>query len=244
MKKINLKFASTFAFQIMTFFCVALFCSSVQAQTQTKENPWQGAYGQLGLLGYTSYIPGTSGGTTSIGSVQLPTTFSANNLNGYAANVSAGYNFAINGSYLLGIGATLFPGTSRSSTTSATNMAGTVNGEYNLSNLFSIYLIPAYAIDSEKLLYGKIGYAGATLKTSASGNRAGNFSQVSMNTNGVVFGLGYKQIVMGSIYLFAEANYAINNDKSASLVTDDGLIVSSTAKATGFDLMFGVGYRF
>lgn len=242
MKKINFKFPSTYTFQVMTFFCITVFCMASQAQT--KENAWQGAYGQLGLLGYASYIPGTSSGTTSIGRVQLPTTFSANNLNGYAANISVGYNFIIDGPYLLGIGATLFPGTSRSATTSATNMAGTVNGEYNLSNLYSIYLIPAYAIDSEKLLYAKIGYAGATLKTSASGNRAGNFSQVSTDTNGIVFGLGYKQIVMDSVYLFAEANYAINNDKSASLVTDDGLIVNSTAKATGFDLMFGVGYRF
>lgn len=241
-KNIHINLAFNFIFRAVTFLCFFSFC--LLAKAQTKENAWQGAYGQLGLVGYASYIPGTSSGTTTIGKLNLPTTSSANNLNGYAANISAGYFFSMSGPYLLGIGATYFPGTSRNASSQATNMAGTVNGEYNLSNLYSIYVLPAYAIDSEKLMYGKIGYAAATVKTSASGNRVGNFSQVSTLTNGVVFGLGYKQIVMDSVYLFAEANYAINNDKSVSLVTDDGLIVSSTAKATGFDLMFGVGYRF
>lgn len=242
MKKLHLNFSDNLIAQLLTLICISLYCLTTHAQT--KENDWQGAYAQLGLLGFASYIPGTSSGTTSIGSLNLPTTSSANTLNGYAGNISAGYNFPINGSYVLGIGATLFPGTSRTGTTSATNAAGTVTGEYNLSNVFSIFISPGYVIDSEKLLYGKLGYAGSTIRTSASGNRAGNFSQVTTSMNGVVFGLGYKQIVMDSIYLFAEANYAINNDKSASVVTDEGFVVSSTAKATGFDLMFGVGYRF
>ena len=242
MKKYNLTFLSALTFQGIAAFVICMFCSTAHAQT--KDNAWQGAYAQLGLLGYASYIPGTASGTTTIGNLNLPTTFSGNNANGYAGNISAGYMFPINGSFLLGIGATLFPGNSPTASTSGKNIVGTVNGEYYLSNLYSIYLLPAYAIDTEKLLYGKIGYAAATIHSSASGNRVGNFSQVSTNMNGVVFGLGYKQIVMGSVYLFAEANYAINNDKAVSTVTDDGFIVNSTAKATGFDVMFGVGYRF
>jgi hypothetical protein len=242
MNKDNLTILSKLTFLVIAAFLSSFICSYTQAQT--KENAWQGAYAQLGLLGYASYIPGSSSGTTTIGRLTLPTTTSGNNVNGYVGNISAGYNFPINLSFTLGIGATLFPGKSKSASASSTNAAGTVNGEYHLSNLYSIYLIPGYVIDGEKLLYGKIGYASATINSSASGNLVGNFSQVSTNMNGVVFGLGYKQIVTDSIYIFAEGNYAINNDKAVSLVTNDGLKVNSTAKATGFDLILGVGYRF
>jgi hypothetical protein len=226
----------------ITLLMATLF--STHAMAQSKMNPWEGAFGQVGLIGYESYIPATASGTTTVGAITLPTTTTANNANGLAGNISIGYNFGINSSYVLGIGATIYPGNSSSASTMATNAAGSVNGVYNVANVFSIFISPGYAIDEDRLIYGKVGYTGATIHTSASDNPAGNFPQQSTYVNGVVFGVGYKQIVWDAVYLFGEANYAMDRSRSVSLTTNDGFLVNSTAKATGFDFIFGVGYRF
>jgi hypothetical protein len=62
--------------------------------------------------------------------------------------------------------------------------------------------------------------------------------------NGTVYGIGYKQFISGSIYAFGEANYAVNRAKSISISTDSGATVKSTADATGYDLLVGIGYHF
>ena len=216
---------------------------TAQAQS-AKENAWQGLYGQVGLIGYESYIPSSSTGTTTVGSTVLPTTFSGNNANGLAGNISAGYNFAINDRYLIGVAATLYPGHSPSASTSASNAGGTSTGSYNVANVFSFYITPGYAIDQDKMVYAKVGYTGATMNSSASGNRAGNFDEISTYMSGVVLGLGYKQMITESIFAFGEFNYAIDSPKTINLTTNDGLQVSSTAKAVGYDFILGVGYRF
>jgi len=220
------------------------FLFSINTYGQTKTNAWEGAYGQIGFLGYESYMPQSSSGTTTIGNVVLPTTSSANNANGYTGNISIGYNFALDDKYVLGLGASLYPGKSTSASTTVSNAVGTVNGSYNVSTVFSIFLSPGYAIDENRMIYGKVGYTGATFNTSASGNVAGNFDQQSLYVNGVVFGLGYKQIITGSIYVFGEVNYAIDTARPASVVTNDGFVVNSTVKANGYDVILGVGYRF
>jgi hypothetical protein len=222
---------------------IAAISSSV-ASAQTNASAWSGPYAQIGI-GYESYIPVAANGTTTIPSVAtLPTFATANHSNGPAGSIAAGYNFSLNENYLLGIGASLYPGHSTTASTSATNALGTVYGTYNVRNVFSIYLSPSYAIDQEKLVYAKIGYTGATTYSSASGNAAGNFAEQKTQTNGTVYGLGYKQIISGSIYGFAEANYAINKAKPVTITTTDGLIINSTANASGYDVLFGIGYRF
>jgi len=222
---------------------IAAISSSV-ASAQTNASAWSGPYAQIGI-GYESYIPVAANGTTTIPSVTtLPTFSTANHSNGPAGSIAAGYNFSLNESYLLGIGASLYPGHSKTASTSATNTFGTVYGTYNVSNVFSFYISPSYAIDQEKLVYAKVGYTGATTNSSASGNAAGNFSEQKIQTNGTVYGIGYKQIISGSIYGFAEANYAINKAKPVTITTTDGLIINSTANASGYDVLFGIGYRF
>ncbi|MBU3641737.1 hypothetical protein [Polynucleobacter sp. Fuers-14] len=94
------------------------------------------------------------------------------------------------------------------------------------------------------MAYAKIGYTEGTLRISASGNAMGSFPQQSLQTSGTAFGLGYKQILSGSIYGFAEANYVLNNPKSFSVTTDNNLVISSVAKASGYDVLLGIGYRF
>lgn len=212
---------------------------------QTIRNTWEGVYGQVGLIGYASCIPEAANGTTTTPSGGVFPTFStANHSNGFAANIAAGYNFEINKDYLLGVGAALYPGKSKSTSTIASNSLGTITGTYNVDSLFSFFLSPSYVINSDKLVYTKIGYTGATIHSSASGNAGGNFPQQSTQMSGMMYGLGYKQILSESIYAFAEANYAVYKEKQVFVTTDDNLAVNSTAKASGYDVLFGIGYRF
>ena len=214
---------------------------SVQANAETKSNAWEGAYGQIGIIGYESYIPKNSNGTTTIGGNAYPNTATANHANGPAANITIGYNFALSNKYLLGVGAALYPGHSRSaSSTLVTNGTNIKTGTYDVSNVFSFSIIPGYAIDSNRLVYAKVGYAGSTINA----NSPGNYPQQSNRVNGTVYGLGYKQLITESIYAFGEGNYAVNRPKPVTVLTDSGATVTSTADATGYDFIFGVGYRF
>ena len=223
---------------------IASLLSLGNVNAQSKANPWEGAYGQVGLIGYESYIPKGMGGTTTAGGVTYPNTSTANHANGPAANIGIGYNFDIGKNYLLGIGAALYPGHSRSasSTLVTTTPAGASvkTGTYDVSNIFSLSLIPGYVIDETRLVYAKIGYAGSTINA----NSPGNYPQQSNRVNGTVYGIGYKQFITGSIYAFGEGNYAVNRAKAVTVVTDSGAIVKSTADATGYDFVFGVGYQF
>jgi hypothetical protein len=224
---------------------IMIVSAPISGIAQGSKNIWEGAYGQVGLIGYASLIPAAANGTTTTPMGTSFSTFStANHSNGFAANIGAGYNLAINERYLLGVGAAFYPGSSRSASTTSTNALSTTNGTYSVANVFSVFVSPSYVIDQEKLAYAKIGYTEGTLRISASGNAMGNFPQQSLQTSGTVFGLGFKQILLGSIYGFAEANYVLNNPKSFSVTTDNNLLISSTAKASGYDVLLGIGYRF
>ncbi|QKM65269.1 hypothetical protein DCO17_08500 [Polynucleobacter tropicus] len=215
---------------------------SAHANAQTKSNAWEGAYGQIGFIGYESYIPKSSNGTTTTaGGTTYPNTATANHANGPAANISIGYNFDIGSQYLLGVGAALYPGHSRSaSSTLITNGSIIKTGTYDVSNIFSFSIIPGYAIDKDRLIYAKVGYAGSTINA----NSPGNYPQQSNRVNGTVYGLGYKQSITESIYAFGEGNYAVNRSKPVTVLTDSGSTVTSTADATGYDFILGIGYRF
>ncbi|MBU3615866.1 outer membrane protein [Polynucleobacter sp. JS-Polo-80-F4] len=228
-------------FRYIAALLLSLFSFNADADSQL--NPWVGAYGQIGLLGYASYIPKSASGTTSIGNNTLPNTATANHANGPAANIGLGYNFGITENYILGIGASLYPGHSRSvGSTLVTNTPygpSVKYGTYDVSNIFSFSLLPGYVINKSHLVYAKIGYAGSTLNASSP-----DYPQQSTRVNGTVYGLGYKQLITESIYFFGEGNYAVNRAKAVTVVTDSGAIVKSTADATGYDFIFGVGYHF
>jgi len=209
------------------------------ASADSKLNPWEGAYGQIGV-GYESYIPKNANGTTTLGSTPYPNTSMANHANGPAANIGIGYNFGINERYILGIGATLYPGHSRSASSTLVTGSQVGTGTYDVSNVFSFTLNPGYAIDKTRLIYAKVGYAGSTINA----NSPGGYPQQSNRVNGTVYGLGYKQLITESVYAFGEGNYAVNRAKPVTVLTDSGATVNSTANATGYDFIFGVGYHF
>ncbi|MBU3557369.1 outer membrane beta-barrel protein [Polynucleobacter sp. Ross1-W9] len=233
------------AFKYICIASIITITVSTYAYAETKANPWSGAYGQVGLIGYESYIPkGASGTTTTASGITFPNSSTANHANGPAANIGIGYNFDLGSSYLLGIGAALYLGHSRSasSTLVTTTPAGASvkTGTYDASNIFSFSLLPGYMINETHLVYAKVGYAGSTINA----NSSGNYPQQSNRVNGTVYGIGYKQFISGSIYAFGEGNYAVNRAKAVTVLTDSGATVKSTADATGYDFVFGVGYHF
>jgi outer membrane immunogenic protein len=224
----------------------AIAFSSLNILAQENRSSWAGPYAQIGLIGYESYIPKSANGTTTIPAFgnTYSNTSTATHANGPVANVAVGYNFEINDRYLLGIGAALYPGHSRSANTTLTTLdtpigTKTGTGTYDVSNVFSFSLLPAYAFDNNHLAYLKIGYAGSTLNANSS-----SYPQQSTRVSGIVYGAGYKQMITESIYGFLEGNYAVNKSKTVSVLTDSGSTINSTLNATGYDFLLGVGYRF
>lgn len=210
------------------------------AYSQSKMNAWEGAYGQAGV-GYETFMPAKAIGSTNIG-ISLPNSTTAKNAQGPAGNFSGGYNFGINNSFVMGIGATVYPGDSASATTSSTTagVSGVASGVYNVANIWVAYLSPGYVIDKDRLAYLKLGYSGATIHTSS----AGYFPQQNTHVSGLATGVGYKEMFSDSLYGFGEVNYAAYSPKSVSVLTDGGATINTTSKGSGVDFIVGIGYRF
>jgi outer membrane immunogenic protein len=223
------------------------------AMAQSKANAWEGAYGQVGV-GYGNFAPSISNGTATIPTgraAPFPATLSGttsatnvNNINTGLVTLAAGYNFGINENYVLGIGATYYPGASSSATGTLNtlyngNVVGSTNATYNIKNLYNIFLSPGYVIDKDRLAYLKIGYTGSTIGLSSP-----ILAYNTTNLSGINLGLGYKQMINAQWYAFGEANYASYGSQTASATTTTGTSVSNSIKGTGMDLLVGIGYRF
>jgi hypothetical protein len=223
------------------------------AMAQSKANAWEGAYGQLGV-GYGNFAPSISNGTATIPtgrSAPYPATISGtttatnvNNINTGLISLAAGYNFGINQSYVLGIGATYYPGASSSATGTLNtlyngNVVGSTNATYNIKNLYNIFLSPGYVIDKDRLAYLKLGFTSATIGLSSP-----ILAYNSSTLTGMNIGLGYKQMIDTQWYAFGEFNYASYGSQTASATTTTGTSVSNSIKGTGTDVIVGLGYRF
>jgi opacity protein-like surface antigen len=189
--------------------------ATVVASSAMAQSAFEGAYGQLGV-GYQS----------SKGKTDIPVNFDSTN--GFASVVAAGYNFSISKEFLLGIGAEYsFVPTSEANlryTDSDTGLPGTE--KYKNQNTYNIFLSPGYAISKDSLAYAKVGYTGTSYK----------FANGTDNLTGYSLGLGYKQIINGGLYGFAEGNYLSYGNKT----TDSGIKLSGNS----MNLLVGVGYKF
>ena len=238
----------------MTALAVALTgIASGTAFAQAKANAWEGAYGQIGV-GYGNFTPSISNGTASIPtgrSAPYPTSISGttsatnvNNINTGLVNLAVGYNFGINKDYVLGIGASYYPGASSSATGTLNTLyngatVGTTTATYNVKNLYNVFLSPGYVIDKDRLAYLKVGYTGATIGLSSP-----VLPYTSTNLTGYNLGVGYKQMITDSLYVLGEVNYANYGSQNASATTTTGVAVSNSVKGTGMDILVGLGYRF
>ena len=207
---------------------IALGNSSANAQSA-----FSGIYGQISTGYESNQLGSLSGNYTQVPNVNSDTNVSASSqtFGGAPLVLGIGYYWQANEKWLMGVGADYSAITQTSSNipiniTNAPNQSGlpansssVSNGtSIQLSNRFNIFLSPGYAIDKDKLVYLKAGYS----QVSAQYNHSTSVTKVvngasttvgaaggnqSSNQSGYLVGLGYKQIITGGLYGFAEGNY-------------------------------------
>ena len=198
---------------------------SYAATPTTQSNPFEGAYGQIGV-GYDSTKSSLTGGLSDV----TPYTSSAANANNLIGTATAGYNFAVNPSFVLGIGAEYSP--LHGSTKNVTTVAGgaTSISTYNKNQSYNVFLSPGFVIDKDKLAYAKVGYAGASIHRSINGS--------TTDYTGYSLGVGYRQFINQSIFGFGEVNYAKYGSER------DSATLTGTHTPSATNVIVGIGLKF
>lgn len=231
---------------------VALAATGLVATSAfAQKSAFEGFYGQI-ATGYES-----NNASSLNGSVVDSTTsnFSAPSQTFGSAPlvIGLGYNFSVSPQWLIGLGADYSALNSKSSTySSSMSGGGALNGQsIELSNRFNVFVTPGYAIDKDKLVYLKAGYSSVSAKgnppstyteSGTSYNIPGVSSQ-SSTMSGYVLGLGYKQVITGGVYGFAEGNYMSYTKLNQS--QNDGMsTINNSANLSSYQLLVGIGYKF
>jgi outer membrane immunogenic protein len=213
-----------------------------------SQSQFVGAYGQIST-GYennsvnSAQLIGTNyGGTPN-------TTNSVSTTSGSAPLVlGLGYLFPIQNNFTLGIGVDYSTLTQETSPTAfyypSINNSPSYNYKFTISNRFSIFASPGYAIDRDKLAYAKIGYSSQSVQYSQTNccSSPSNKAQVG----GYVLGLGYKQLITGGLYGFVETNYYAyaKPNLSSTYIDEGGGTVTSNPNVSAYNFLLGLGYRF
>jgi hypothetical protein len=223
----------------------ALFAASTSGAF--AQSAFDGAYGQVGI-GYSSTTPSSSNGsqtftTAPFAGTTVNRSTSYSSASDFTGTVTIGYMGTVSNNFLLGIGAEYSP--IAGSNTNATTTGGgltSATSQYKVKNSYNIFLSPAFAVDKDKLVYGKVGYTGASTETTFAGS-----NNPTLNFTGYSLGLGYKQIIKGGLYGFFEGNYfSYGNQTSNTSGTASGLgyTTTSTVNANAYNLLAGIGYKF
>ena len=163
--------------------------------------------------------------------------------------IGGSYNFSIDEKYLLGIGFDYNLNDIDVGTSKLTNHGPggiTIDwNEYELKDLFSVYIKPQLVIDEDKLIYAKLGYVSADLSIISGDSEYVSSSNESMH--GYTVGAGYKQVFSQSLFGFFEVNYTQFAEGSA-LANYKGLgpdyTVSSDVDIDFYAAKVGIGYQF
>ena len=200
--------------------------ATVVASSAMAQSAFEGAYGQLGI-GYES--------TKQNFKFADGSTITNETTNSFASTAGLGYYFGVSSSFLLGVGAeySFLPSSKSGVIAINGDPANSDNATVTKTSSYAVFVSPALAIDKDKLAYAKIGYSGSTYKVQS------DTGDTTTNYNGYLFGLGYKQIINGGLYGFAEGNYAMSNKKSPFA---DFPNVTTAPDLMNF--MVGIGYKF
>ena len=165
--------------------------------------------------------------------------------------IGGSYNFSIDEKYLLGIGFDYNLNDIDVGTSKLTNHGPggiTIDwNEYELKDLFSVYIKPQLVIDEDKLIYAKLGYVSADLSINKANYEYVSSSNESMH--GYTVGAGYKQVFSQSLFGFFEVNYtqfaegsALANYANSCGCYDYNL--SSDVDIDFYAAKVGIGYQF
>jgi len=191
------------------------------------QSVFTGFYGQVGI-GYENSTPSYSGGTLNNSTYSYG--ISGGTTNSFAGTATIGYYFPVTGNFLLGIGAEYSPlsGTSSNATVTIPALKYSESQSIQKKDSYNLFISPAYAIDKEKLAYAKVGYSSANYEIGGDND----------TYNGYSLGLGYRQIIQGSWYGFAEVNYMSYGNQNVATNA------SGTASFKVTNALVGVGYKF
>ena len=164
----------------------------------------------------------------------------------YRGNIDLSYSAALTDTWLLGAGISYdFGDAEVGSATSGAS--GAFQARSKLSDQFSIYVKPSYAITDKVAFFAKIGLHHADASYRDENGQlfswpAGSFSQ---NTNSGVFGIGYGVGIMGLVtsHFFISGEISRVNFETFDVgTTQDGSMVHETPNVT--EGILSVGYKF
>ena len=221
-------------------FCLFIGLSTLVAPS-FAQSKFEGFYGQV-AVGYEGINPTLTNSPFSISgtSTTVPLSTSISTTSGATGNVAVGYTASVSQNFTLALGGEYYP-ISQSGNFSGTSLGITSNGTYQKQNAYNIYLAPGMNVGKDGLAYLKLGYSGASIKSSIQG------STENQNLTGYSLGLGYKQFFTGNWYGFGEANYFSYSNITATQSNQvSGLTVTSsnTFGANVYNLLVGMGYKF
>ena len=265
----------------------SLFINCLVSSNTQAQSAFTGFYGQISSGYESNQLTGISGSSVEIPSsgVNVDISGPSQNFGGAPLVFGLGYYWQLNSSWLLGIGAdySALSQTSPSQQSNLTNAPGnnlipagvtmTANGSNSqLSQRYNLFISPGYLIDKDKLVYVKAGYSEVTGKekraTSVTANVNGRSITVPTTTAGLssnstggggyLVGLGYKQIIKGGLYFFAEGNYmgygnlgetytskANSASETAVGVTNSGVThITGRQNLSTYQFSIGLGYAF
>ena len=212
------------------------------ATSSFAQSKFEGFYGQI-AVGYESISPTLTNTpiAVSCSSTTIPLSTSISSTSGATGNVALGYTASINKDFTLAIGAEYYPINSHSDNYTSTLLGKTSSGTYQKQNVYNIYLAPGMNVGTDGLAYFKVGYTGASFKSTE-----GSASSTE-NLSGYSLGLGYKQFFAGNWYGFGEANYfsygnSVDNQRASAGTRT--LSWSTTLNANVYNFLVGVGYKF
>jgi hypothetical protein len=205
----------------------SLFVLGIASSNAQAQSAFTGFYGQVGI-GYENSTPSYSGGTLNKSTYTY--SMSGGTTNSFAGTASIGYYFPVSTTFLLGIGAEYSPlsGTKSNATVTIPALRYSETQTIKKGDSYNIFVAPAYAIDKDKLAYAKVGFSSANYEI-------GGDNDVY---NGYSLGLGYRQMIQGSWYGFAEVNYTSYGNQNVATNA------SGTASFKVTNALVGVGYQF
>jgi hypothetical protein len=219
----------------------ALLASPMFASAQAKN--FEGFKAELGA-GYAQVKGNASGGTITPVYYASSYTGAADNLNTPLFFLGLGYDYAINDSWLIGVGGTYAPFNSNTGNQTITfspyspsgpSGANPVTARFWFNNAYSLFVKPSYVLDKDSTVYGKVGYTGLT----------SNSDKSSTALTGMMFAAGYSRNFDKNLYGFAELAYAKYGDSSIPTnYFSPSLVNNGTISASAMEIKFGIGYKF
>ena len=160
--------------------------------------------------------------------------YSINTKNSYGAEGRIAFNnsLASNNPLSLGFGAEYIPFAPQSGVLNLNAGGYLGSGSYQIHDTYTVFATPGITFNKNSLAYLKAGYSNSALSA----------THLNSTVNGHVFGLGYKQMIDGGVYMYGEMNYTTYSNKNdLSLI---GYNTSTIDHGATSNLLMGVGYKF